>query len=33
MSVDRKGYASTPIEAGLRYDHRAKRLIGKLDCP
>jgi hypothetical protein len=33
MSIDLKGQAANPVESGLRYDHRAKALVGKLDCP
>ena len=33
FDVDRTGRASEPIESGLRFDHREKRIVGALHCP
>ncbi|HEY2511352.1 MAG TPA: protein kinase, partial [Polyangiaceae bacterium] len=33
MSVGTRGLAGTPIESGLRFDHRTRRMVGKFGCP
>jgi serine/threonine protein kinase len=33
MGVDREGRAAEPVESGLRFDHRTRRVEGTMHCP